>query len=292
MNNWLYKLEKKFGRYAVPNLTVFVIFTYIIGYLMSFMGLIPLVGLNPHLVMKGQIWRVFTWILMPPSAFSIFTVIMLFFYFQIGRSLEVTWGDFRYNVYLLMGFIFTLVGAFVIYFLGIRLFDYSAESYGYSLSTWVSTYYVNMSLFFAFAASYPDMQIMLYFFIPLKIKYLAILDGVLILWQFIQSPWYGRGIILVSLLNFLIFYLSTKNISRFSPHEMHRRNSFRRAVDPDMRSRFHTVNGGKSGAIAKHKCAVCGRTELSNPELEFRFCSRCSGNYEYCNEHIGNHQHV
>ena len=148
-----------------------------------------------------------------------------------------------------------------------------------------------MSLFFAFAASYPDMQILLYFFIPLKIKYLAILDGVLILWQFIQSPWYARGIILVSLLNFLLFYLSTKNIARFSPHEMHRKSSFRKAVNNDMRSRFHTVNGVKSTAIAKHKCAVCGRTELTNPELEFRFCSKCNGNYEYCNEHIVNHNH-
>ena len=292
LNNWLYKLEKKFGRYAVPNLTVFVIFTYVIGYLMSFMGLIPLVGLNPDLIMKGQIWRVFTWILMPPSSLSIFTIIMLFFYFQIGRSLEVTWGDFRYNVYLFTGFLFTLIGSFVIYFIGIRFLNYLPETFGYSLSTWVSTYYVNMSLFFAFAASYPDMQILLYFFIPLKIKYLAILDGVLILWQFIQSPWYGRGVILVSLLNFLIFYLSTKNLSRFTPHEMHRRNSFKRATDPNMRSRFHTVDGGKGSAIAKHKCAVCGRTELTNPELEFRFCSKCNGNYEYCNEHIGNHTHI
>jgi len=290
VNNWLYKLEKKYGRYAVPNLTVFVIFTYIIGYLMSFMGLTYLIGLNPGLIMRGQIWRVFTWILMPPSTLSVFTVIMLFFYFQIGRSLEVTWGDFRYNVYLLMGFLFTLIGSFIIYFIGIRFFSYPPESFGYSLSTWVSTYYVNMSLFFAFAASYPDMQIMLYFFIPLKIKYLAILDGVLILWQFLQSPWYGRGVIVVSLLNFLLFYLSTKNIARFSPHEMHRRNAYKRAVNNDMRGKFHSVNGGKN-QIAKHRCAVCGRTELTNPELEFRFCSKCNGNYEYCNEHIGRHTH-
>ena len=290
MNNWLYKLEKKYGRYAVPNLTVFVIFTYVIGYLMSFMGLTYLIGLNPGLIMKGQVWRIFTWILMPPSTLSVFTVIMLFFYFQIGRSLEVTWGDFRYNVYLFMGFLFTLIGSFIIYFIGVRFLSYPPESYGYSLSTWVSTYYVNMSLFFAFAASYPDMQIMLYFFIPLKIKYLAILDGVLILWQFLQSPWYGKGIIVVSLLNFLIFYLSTKNIARFSPHEIHRRNAFKKAVNNDMRGKFHTVNGSKN-QIAKHKCAVCGRTELTNPELEFRFCSKCNGNYEYCNEHIGRHTH-
>ncbi len=290
MNNWLFKLEKKYGKYAVPNLTVFVIFTYIIGYLMSFMGLTPLISLNPELVMRGQVWRVFTWILMPPSSLSIFTVIMLFFYFSIGRSLEVTWGDFRYNVYLFTGFIFTLIGSFIIYFIGVGALHYPPATFGYSLATWVSTYYVNMSIFFAFAASYPDMQILLYFFIPLKIKYLAILDGVLILWQFLQSPWYGKGIIAVSLLNFVLFYLSTKNIARFSPNEMHRRNAYKKAVDPDMRSRFHTMNGGK-GKIAKHRCAVCGRTELDHPELEFRFCSKCNGNYEYCNEHIGNHTH-
>lgn len=291
MNNWLYNLEKKFGRYAVPNLTVFVIFTYIIGYLFSFMGLIPLIGLDPYLIMRGQIWRVFTWILMPPSSFNIFTIIMIFFYFQIGRSLEVTWGDFRYNVYIFMGYIFTFIGSVIIYLIGIRMFGYPMETFGYSLSTWVSTYFVNMSLFFAFAASYPDMQILLYFFIPLKIKYLAILDGVLILWQFLQSPWYGKGVILVSLLNFLVFFLSTRNLQRFSPHEMHRKAAYKRAVDNGMRSRFHTVQGGKN-AIAKHKCAVCGRTELTNPELEFRFCSKCNGNYEYCNEHINNHSHI
>lgn len=291
MNNWLYKLEKKFGRYAVPNLTVFVIFTYIIGYLMSFMGLIPLIGLDPYLIMHGQIWRIFTWILMPPSSFNIFTIIMIFFYFQIGRSLEVTWGDFRYNVYIFMGYLFTLIGSVIIYVMGIRLFGYPMGSFGYSLSTWISTYFVNMSLFFAFAASYPDMQILLYFFIPLKIKYLAILDGVLILWQFFQSPWYGKGVILVSLLNFLVFFLSTRDLKRFSPHEMHRKNAYKRAMNNDMRNRFHTVPGGK-GSIAKHKCAICGRTELTNPELEFRFCSKCNGNYEYCNEHINNHNHL
>ncbi len=289
MNNWIWSLEKKFGKYAVPNLTVFVIMTYILGYLSSFMGLIPLIGLNPELILKGQVWRLFTWIFMPPSSFNIFTIIMLFFYFQIGRSLEVTWGDFRYNLYLLMGFIFTLAGAILIYFLGIRFFGYNPETFGYSLSTWVSTYFVNMSLFFAFAASYPDMQILLYFVIPVKIKYLAILDGILILWQFIQSPWYARGIIIASLLNFLVFYLSTKNLSRYSPHEMHRRSSFKRAVNSEMRSKFHTVNGQK---ISRHKCAVCGRTELTNPELEFRFCSKCNGNYEYCSEHINRHTHI
>ncbi len=288
MNNWLYALERKFGRYAVPNLTVFVIFTYIIGYLMSFMGFIPFIGLNPNLILKGQVWRLFTWIFMPPSSFNFFTLIMLFFYFQIGRSLEMTWGDFRYNLYLLTGFLFTLIGSFIIYFIGIKVTGYDPATFGYSLSTWVSTYFINMSLFFAFAASYPDMQILLYFFIPLKIKYLAILDGIMILWQFFTNPWYAKGVIIVSLLNFLLFYLSTKNLSRFSPHEMHRRNTFKRAYNSDMRSRFHTVDK----TISRHKCAVCGRTELTNPELEFRFCSKCNGNYEYCSDHIGNHRHV
>ncbi len=289
MNSWIYALERKFGKYAVPNLTIFVIFTYMIGYLMSFMGYIPLIGLDPNLILKGQVWRLFTWIFMPPSSFNIFTIIMLFFYFQIGRSLEVTWGDFKYNLYLLMGFIFTLIGSFVIYFIGIKLVGYNPVSFGYSLSTWISTYFVNMSLFFAFAMSYPDMQILLYFVIPLKIKYLAILDAVMILWQFIQSPWYGRGVIIVSLLNFLVFYLSTGNLSRFSPGGMHQKSSWRRNVNSGMRSKFHTVKGNQ---ISRHKCAVCGRTELTNPELEFRFCSKCSGNYEYCNEHISRHNHV
>ena len=86
----------------------------------------------------------------------------------------------------------------------------------------------------------------------------------------------------MSLLNFIIFFLSTRNLNRYTPHEIHRRHQFK--------SQMKEPRPGSG--ITKHKCAVCGRTELDDPTLEFRFCSKCEGNYEYCQDHLFTHQHI
>ncbi len=302
LDHWLNRLERKFGRYAIPELTKIIIFTYAVGYVLSFMGLTQFIALDPAKVLQGQVWRVISWILMPPGGLNLFTVIMLFFYFSIGTALERTWGDFRYNMYIFTGLFFTLIGAFGVYFAGLKL-GYPAQVFGGLISSMISTYYVNMSLFLAFAASYPEMQVLLYFIIPVKIKWLAILDLVLIGWDLVRYPWYGKVVIVVSLLNFILFYLSTKDLNRIRPSEVHRRNAYRRAMDEGRRRGFRTVDGGSGGAgsgmsgrenttITKHRCAVCGRTELTDPDMEFRFCSKCNGNYEYCSEHLHRHKHV
>ncbi|MBQ9503786.1 MAG: hypothetical protein IJU93_02140, partial [Lachnospiraceae bacterium] len=108
--NWLNKLERKFGRYAISGLTRYMILSYVIGYLFSLTGMINggsgllgLINLNPYLIFHGQVWRLVTWVLMPPGTLSIFTVIMLFFYYSLGTALEQTWGTFRYNVYIFSG---------------------------------------------------------------------------------------------------------------------------------------------------------------------------------------------
>ena len=139
-----------------------------------------------------------------------------------------------------------------------------------------------MTIFLAFAVCYPDMQVLLYFIVPIKMKWLAAVYAVLILFQMLETGWAGRVAILMSVLNFLVFYLSTRNYRRISPKEIHRRQAFKSQMrQPSPRS-----------GITKHKCAICGRTEKDDPALEFRFCSKCEGNYEYCQDHLFTHQHI
>ena len=230
--------------------------------------------LSPYHILHFQIWRLVSWILIPPSSSNIlFVVIMLLFYYSLGSSLERTWGAFRYNVYILSGMIFTVIGAFILYF----IMGPSSIMYAPAFST----YYINLSIFLAFALSYPDMQVLFMMIIPIKIKWLAWLDAAYILYDLVRGSWAIRTVIIASLLNFIIFFLSTRNFSRISPKEVRRRQQFQKAVHPKM-----------APGITKHKCAVCGRTENDGDDLEFRFCSKCNGNYEYCQDHLFTHQHI
>lgn len=282
--NFLNKMERKFGRYAIPELTKYIILCYVIGYVlevfqnMTGVGIMGYLALSPYHILHGQIWRLVSWVLIPPSGLDIFTIIMLLFYYSLGTALERTWGEFRYNVYIFSGILFTVIGAFLLYFIG----GLQISLYGASI---ISTYYINLSIFLAFAANYPDMQVLLYFVIPIKIKWMAYLDIAYLAYNFIRVSGYGawavRMMILVSLLNFIIFFFMTRNYKTISPREIHRKQQFKKAVHPKM-----TPN------ITKHKCAICGRTENDGDDLEFRFCSKCNGNYEYCQEHLFTHTHI
>ena len=129
---------------------------------------------------------------------------------------------------------------------------------------------------------------LLYFIIPIKMKWMAVVYAVMIAISLVGSSWSGRVAIICSLLNFLIFYLSSRNYRRVDPREIHRKQEYKRKAAAGAGPRRD-----RSGApIARHKCAVCGRTELTNPELEFRFCSKCNGNYEYCQDHLFTHKHI
>ena len=281
--NFLNKLERKFSKYAVSNLTMYLIFGYVIGYVLSRMapGMLNYLTLDPYRVLHGQIWRLVTWVLIPPSTQSVlFYVIMMMFYYQLGTSLERTWGVFRYNVYIFGGILYTVIGAFVTWMIMTAVYG-NAGLTGAIVGVQVSTYYICMSIFLAFAACYPNMQILLYFIIPIKMKWMAYVYAVLMLLDLVQGSWPQRIVMMMSLLNFVIFFLSTRDLYRFSPKEVHRRQAYRQAV-----------NRPQSAGITKHKCAVCGRTEKDDPSLEFRFCSKCAGNYEYCQEHLFTHQHV
>lgn len=279
------KLEQKFGRYGIHNLTIYIIICYVVGYVLQLLqpNMLSYLALDPSQILHGQVWRIFTWILIPPDSLDIFTIIMLYFYYSIGSTLERTWGTFRYTLYILSGLFFTIIGAFVLYFLVGDMYSL------FNLGMMFSTYYISTSILLAFAATYPDMQVLFWFIFPLKIKWLGILYGAQILYNMIrylrQGAWFMTIPIIASLLNFVIFFFSTRNMARYRPKEVKRRKDFQKAVNP---GRVYSGNG----TITKHKCAVCGQTDQDNPDLEFRFCSRCNGNYEYCQNHLFTHKHV
>lgn len=272
--NWLDKLEKKFGRFAIPNLTMYLIGAYIIGFGIYYFlpGLFKWLTLEPYFILKGQVWRVISWVLVPPSGSLISIIFIVLLYYSLGTALERAWGTFRYNVYIFSGILFTVIGAFALYFIA------GAGMIGYG--GLFSTYYINMSIFLAFAVSYPDMELLLYFIIPIKMKWMAIVYAVFILYDFIAGNFISRVTIAASLLNFVVFFLSTKK--GYSPKQQMRKKKYQKQSRPHM-----TYSNG-----ARHRCAVCGRTELDDPNLEFRFCSKCNGNYEYCQDHLFTHEHV
>lgn len=276
MKNWLDKMERRFGRYAIRNLTMYLLAGYAIGYLLSFTmpQLLTYFTLEPALILKGQVWRLLSWVIIPPNDNIIFVIFMMLLYYSLGNTLESYWGAFRYNVYIFSGILFTVIGAFIVNGLigGITGFG-----------SLYSTYYINMSIFLACASIMPDYQLLLYGIIPIKMKWLAILDVVLLAVDAVQGGLIIRIVIIASLLNFIIFFFCNRNLRGHSPKQAARRKKFQKQISRPQ----NQYAGG-----AKHRCAVCGRTELDDPILEFRYCSKCNGNYEYCQDHLFTHEHV
>ena len=281
------KLERKFGKYGIENLTIYIIVSYVLGYALMILNpsVLSMLSLNVTKILHGQIWRLITWVIYPPSTSSTiwFVIAILFFYYPISASLERTWGSFRFTLYILSGIVFTVISAFILYFLTGGVLD------AYLNGAQFSTYYISLSIFLAYAVTYPDLQLLLMFVIPIKMKWMAFVYGLFIAWDIVSylrvGLWVGVVPIVASLLNFVIFYFSTRDMNRYNPKEIHRRQQFKKAMAP-------TRTGYGPDGIAKHKCAICGRTEKDDPNLEFRFCSKCKGNYEYCQDHLFTHKHV
>ncbi len=286
--NWLDKLERKFGRYAIPNLMYYIIILYGIGFVLDLFNpefYSRYLCLDMGAVFKGQVWRLVTFIIEAPSDSLIFILFALHLYYMIGMELERAWGTFRFNVYFFSGVFFHILAALLVYIVT-------------EISLPMSVWYLNMSLFFAFAALYPNMEFLLFLILPVKVKWLALLDGLYFAYGILQAflPAYGGGMFgimykanaaaaFVSLLNFLIFFLGSRNLRPYSPAQIKRKREFKKNI----RKASKPVNYGGG---ASHKCAVCGRTDLDDPSLEFRYCSKCNGNYEYCQEHLFTHTHV
>lgn len=279
--NWLDKLERKLGRFAIPNLTVYLLIGYVIGFGVMYLmpEMVDYLTLEPALILRGQVWRLISWVLIPPKTNLISLVFLVLLYYSLGTALERTWGSFRYNVYIFSGLLFTVLAVFGLY--AFYYFRYGVEV-PLSVIGLIGTNYITMSIFLAFAAIYPNMEVMLYFILPIKMKWMALVYVVLAGYDFINGGIGIRVAIGASLLNFVIFFLSTRNFKRFGPREQARKAKFKKQSRPHM-----TYTNG-----AHHRCAVCGRTELDDPCLEFRFCSKCNGNYEYCQDHLFTHEHV
>ena len=190
MNNWLYKMERRFGRYGIPNLAKYLALGQLVVWVivMFFYGdLLGLIALNRPTLLQGQIWRLVTFVFVPPLTFNpLYLVLDLYFLYFVGTSLENSWGSFRFTLYYLIG----MAGAIVSCLL---LGTYSSSTLLYSL-------------FFAFACLYPDVEVLLFFILPIKVKWMGIAAAALYLWDFLWAGmWYKLAMVL-GLVNFFLFF--------------------------------------------------------------------------------------
>ena len=289
---FLDKLERSFGRFAIKNIMKYVAMLYGIGLVISILSvsqdyeIYNLFYLNFDGIKKGEVWRLITFMIPMVTLRSlIWDAITVYVYYMIGNALERVWGSFRMNLYFISGLLFNVLSSFIVYkFVGIRI-PPTIDA-------------INQTLFFAFAAIYPNTQFLIYFLIPVKAKYLAWFQGVMYAYNAFTYltdgiPYTGYLIIpmVVSIANFLIFFLATRNYKKLSPREFQRKANYRKQTQAG-RVHVHTSAPNINSSITRHKCAVCGRTERDDDMLEFRFCSKCDGNYEYCMEHLFTHEHV
>ena len=297
------KLERKFGRFGVPNLTVYIIGCYVLGYFLAMFapGVLNMLSLDMSMVMKGQIWRLVTWVIYPPSSVGgtgnlvMFLLAIFFFYYPIGTSLEHTWGTFRYTLYIFSGVLFTVIAAVLLHVFtgGYVVMNGIAYSLGGNIFT---TYYISLSIFLAYAVTYPDLQLLLMFVIPIRMKWMLIFELVYLGYQVVRIfsigiASYGTGMgILAGVLNCVQIVVPVLNMFWFFHAMKTRLSGKQKKRQKEFRAQFSQPRPGSG--IARHKCAICGRTELTNPELQFRYCSKCVGNREYCQDHLFTHQHV
>ena len=279
------KSNKRFKLPVVSNLSLYMMITLAFGYALQ---LIPatrfavnLLTLEPALILRGQVWRIFTWVLCTGGENNpFFIVISLYFYYSIGKMLERTWGEYRYNVYIFSGLLFTVVGAFLFYFvlcfMGYRGMLYQSIIGGNPFSP----YYVCMSIFLAFAVTFPDMEVLLMFILPIKVKVLGIAYAAFMVIDCLQKGLGATIPMVVSLLNFIVFLIFYRKRIGITKAQYRERVKFKQNVSK------------AQNTPARHKCAICGRTNETHPDLSFRFCSKCKGNYEYCEDHIFTHKHV
>ncbi len=285
MKNLFARIEKKCSKFAIKHLMNYIIIIYAIGLVISWTApefYYRYLSLDAAMILRGEVWRIFSFLLQSPTNSPIFVIFSLYLYYFLGRSLENYWGAFRFNVFYFSGVIFTVLAAIIIYLI-------TGISY-----TGISTYYINMSLFLAFATVIPDMEILLMFLIPVKMKYIAYLDVAFLIYEIVIGDAATRISIIVSLLNFLLYFFIFMRDKGYTAKNVFRKMEYQRKAASGMEEKYQRQTGNQTviRRVTRHKCAICGKTELTDPDMEFRFCSRCNGNYEYCSDHINNHTHV
>ena len=257
------RLERIFGRFAVPNLSLYIVIGQVF---VLFSGMLHLISLEklvlvPALVADGQWWRVLTFIffVLPPGGALgyLFLAFQWYLFYLMGSALENYWGVFRFNVFLFIGIALTIGLSFI------------------TPEVPVPNTYVLMSVFLAFAYLNPDFELLL-IIIPVKVKWLALLTCVFWAVNCIVGPWSLRFQIAAPTIACLLFFGS----------------SMIRGVKNGRRVAAHRAERAREREQPRHVCHVCGKTDITNPELDFRYCSKCAGDQCYCPEHIHNHAHV
>ncbi len=256
------KLEPKLGRFAVPNLTLGIIVCQVIAYagIRARPALEQRLSLIPALVLTGEVWRLVSFLCMPPTTVLIFAIFAWYMFFLMGTALEHQWGTFRYNVYLLIGCVATIAVSFVM------------------PNSTSQNQFLYGSVFLAFAFLYPDFELYIFFILPLKIKWIALLTWIGYFVTLIFGSWLSRLLVLASLCNFLLFFhrdiLEMIRTGR-------RRMAMQTAQLPSAQEKPFF-----------HRCTVCGITDRTDPDMDFRYCSKCDGAHGYCTKHLHDHQHI
>ncbi len=258
------RLERRFGRYAIANLMAYIVGAQGVVFMLARTPqgahIIDNLRFNPTLIAQGEVWRLVSFVVIPPS-FSIWVFFILYFYYLLGTRLEEEWGNFRFNVYYFSGVALSILGAFL-------------------AGASATATYLNLSIFLAFATIDPEFSILLFFVIPVKVKYLAWLAWLAVAFTVVFEPLPAKIMVGVSLLNYFAFF----------GRDLKRRVRTGIAFGPQ-RGRFRaSVRAGAAAPI--HRCTICGATEQDDPRLEFRFCSKCAGYHEYCLTHLGAHDHI
>lgn len=263
-------------RLGIPGLMRYIVGANAVVYLLSLFargGSLNFLSMDPAAVLHGELWRIVTYVLLPTNG-GIFLIISLFFYYWLGESLERLWGSTKFTVYYVSGTLLTALASLLAYFIdGISVPVYGAV-------------YVNTALFLAYALNYPDAMVNIYFIIPVKMKWMAALEGILFALSVvtaIAARMWGQALMpIVALLNLFVFFTPDflRKADRVKAHSRPQAVQFRRAVKEQQRQKGYN-----------HKCSVCGRTDTDYPNLQFRYCSKCAGYHCYCQDHIFNHTH-
>jgi len=265
-------LEKKFDRFAIPHLTEGLIAGQVITYLALKTETIQehLLPLVPGLVLQGEVWRLFTFLFIPPvMLIPIFLVFYWLIFYIMGTALESHWGRFRYNLFVLLGYFGSLITICIV------LWDVHPELAVFHVSS-RSSAFLYMSVFLGFAYLNPEYVLRLFFIIPVQVKWLALLNWLGIAYYFITGSGSSRLLVAGSLINFFIFFGADiiRNLM------WSRRRMVTRAAD--LAERFKP----------RHVCQVCKITDKTHPQMLFRYCSKCKGSAAYCSDHIQNHDHI
>ncbi|MGM9660256.1 MAG: rhomboid family intramembrane serine protease [Faecousia sp.] len=269
---------------GIPNLMLYIVLGTAVVYVLSQMSgnnyLYYLLCFDRTSILHGQIWRLITYPLTYSAGNLLLTAVALFCYYSLGRAMENIWGTLRFNLY---------------YLSGVVMMDVYCMLFGGT----ASVAYLNMSLFLAYATLFPDAHFLLFFIIPIKAWIFALIDLVMVLVGLFSYPFPYNLFSVISLANYFLFF--GKDVLNVIPMSW-RANAarlFHRKPPMQKKAKVIRFDAGSyeaSQASVKapytHRCTVCGRTDVSNPELEFRYCSRCKGYYCYCQDHINNHSHI